>query len=343
MAGQLVKISYIPSLETNKGMTISIIIPVFNTETYLPACLDSILAQDFTDYEVLLVDDGSKDGSGAICDEYAAKDSRFRVIHKENGGVSSARNLALEEAKGEWICFIDSDDQLVPEGLQVLIGGISDQVDMVVAGFIDTTLPLKEIKPVQGERMTIGRNEAMVPMFNNPDRKFDGYVFAKLFRREVIVKERIAFDPAITIKEDTLFVVMYLCKSDRIVSVCSTPCYYYIQRSSSAMGSLKDVYNPKYLTSFEAIVQINRLVESTFPDDRKLLFISRDELMNRLYRIKDHMIRHHALDKGILSSLRKRAFWEVGVVHYLDYQFRRNRRRANRIINKVFKTHFNVQ
>ena len=145
-------------------MTISIIIPVYNTEAYLPACMDSILSQSFTDFEVLLVDDGSKDGSGVICDGYAAKDSRVRVLHKENGGVSLARNLALEQARGEWICFIDSDDRLVSNGLKVLAGGISDQVDLVMAAFIETTLPLNETEPVRGERKTIGRDEVMVSM-----------------------------------------------------------------------------------------------------------------------------------------------------------------------------------
>ena len=323
-------------------MTISIVIPVYNTEPYLPACLDSILSQGFTDFEVLLVDDGSKDGSGAVCDGYAAKDNRIRVLHKENGGVSSARNLALEQARGEWICFIDSDDRLVPDGLQVLAGGVSDQVDLVMADFIETPLPLKETEPVPGERKTIGRNEAMVSMFNNTDRKFEGYIFAKLFRRDVIVRNRIAFDPAISIKEDTLFVVTYLCKSDKPVSVCSAPVYYYIQRPASAMESLKEAYNPKYLTSFEAIVRMNRLVEATFPGDRKLLYISRDEIMNRVYRIKAHMVWHHAVDKGVLSRLRKRALREAGAAHYLDYQYRRNRRRTLQIVNRVFKTHFHV-
>lgn len=90
--------------------TISVIIPVYNTEKYLHRCIDSILAQTFTNFELLLVDDGSTDNSGKICDEYAKKDSRVRVFHKENGGVSSARNVGLDNARGEWIAFVDSDD-----------------------------------------------------------------------------------------------------------------------------------------------------------------------------------------------------------------------------------------
>ena len=323
-------------------MTISIIIPVYNTEEYLPVCLDSILSQSFKDFEVLLVDDGSKDGSGALCDAYAAKDSRVRVLHKENGGVSSARNLALEQAQGDWICFIDSDDRLAQGGLQALADGISDQVDLVMADYIEATLPFDISEPVPGETRVLSRNEAMVSMFNLPDTRFEGYVFAKLFRRDLIVKAHLRFNPAIAIKEDTLFVVHFLCVSGRPVSVSGTPVYYYIQRPSSAMESLKESYNPKYLTSFEAIVRMNRLVGDAFPDNRQLRYISRDELMNRVYRIKDHMLVHDAMDKETVSRLNKRAFREVGIVHYLDYQFRRNRRRAARIINKVFKTHFHV-
>ena len=99
---------------------ISVIVPVYNTEKYLHRCIDSILAQTFTDFELLLIDDGSKDNSGKICDEYAAKDSRVRVFHKENGGVSSARNLGLDNAQGEWIAFVDSDDYISPQMYELL-------------------------------------------------------------------------------------------------------------------------------------------------------------------------------------------------------------------------------
>lgn len=91
---------------------ISVIVPVYNTEQYLPRCIDSILSQTFTDFELLLIDDGSKDNSGKICDEYAAKDSRIRVFHKKNGGATSARILGINNSCGEFICFVDSDDSM---------------------------------------------------------------------------------------------------------------------------------------------------------------------------------------------------------------------------------------
>ena len=99
---------------------ISIIVPLYNAEQDLPRCIDSILAQSYTDFELLLIDDGSPDNCGAICDEYATRDSRVRVFHKKNGGVSSARNLGLENACGEYIAFIDSDDYVLNDYLEML-------------------------------------------------------------------------------------------------------------------------------------------------------------------------------------------------------------------------------
>ena len=121
---------------------ISVIVPVYNTEKYLHRCVDSILAQTFTDFELLLIDDGSTDKSGAICDEYAQKDSRVRVFHKENGGVSSARNVGLKNGRGEWISFVDSDDWVKKNFLDKLIVN-SENVDLGCVGFIQIEDKLK--------------------------------------------------------------------------------------------------------------------------------------------------------------------------------------------------------
>ena len=99
---------------------ISVIVPVYKAEKYLHRCVDSILAQSYTDFELLLIDDGSPDNSGAICDEYAIKDSRVRVFHKQNGGASSARNKGLDHANGEWVSFVDSDDWIEPQMVESL-------------------------------------------------------------------------------------------------------------------------------------------------------------------------------------------------------------------------------
>lgn len=121
----------------SRSPIISLIIPVYNIEKYLKECLDSIAAQTFTDWECILVDDGSKDGSGAICDEYAAQDSRFKVIHKQNEGVSSARNTGLDNAKCDWFAFVDSDDTIDNNYLELLYStAVKTDSDMVVCGFV---------------------------------------------------------------------------------------------------------------------------------------------------------------------------------------------------------------
>ena len=112
--------------------TISVIVPVYNTEKYLRRCIDSVLAQTYADFELLLIDDGSKDKSGEICDEYAQKDARVRVFHKENGGVVQARRIGVEQSHGEYIYFLDSDDTILPDALELMCNYMTNGVDVVV-------------------------------------------------------------------------------------------------------------------------------------------------------------------------------------------------------------------
>lgn len=124
---------------------VSCIIPVYNTEKYLPRCIESVLAQTFVDWEMLLIDDGSTDASGSICDEYAAKDERIRVFHKENGGISSARNVGLNYAQGEWIFFVDSDDSLPKTSLESLLSRSSD-ANIIAGGFFFVLGGIKSLR-----------------------------------------------------------------------------------------------------------------------------------------------------------------------------------------------------
>ena len=111
---------------------ISIIVPVYNAEKWLERCLDSIVAQTYTDWELLLIDDGSTDDSATICDEYAAKDERIRVFHKENGGVVQARRIGVEQSHGEFIYFVDSDDAILPDTLEMMCNYMTNGVGVVV-------------------------------------------------------------------------------------------------------------------------------------------------------------------------------------------------------------------
>lgn len=130
-----------------QNVLLSVIVPVYNVESYLPRCIDSILAQTYGNLEILLVDDGSKDASGRICDEYARKDPRIRVFHKGNGGQSSARNLALEEARGDYITFVDSDDWLEEEAYRPMLAlAREENVKLVCAGRYDVSARTGERK-----------------------------------------------------------------------------------------------------------------------------------------------------------------------------------------------------
>lgn len=118
------------------NIKVSFILPIYNVEKYLSECVESILAQTYSDFEILLVDDGSLDNCPALCDEWANVDPRVKVIHKSNGGVSSARNAGLKAANGEYVCFVDSDDTLPQEALEKLLSSIEmKNTDMVVGAF----------------------------------------------------------------------------------------------------------------------------------------------------------------------------------------------------------------
>ncbi len=314
---------------------LSIIVPVFNTEQYLPRCLDSIISQSFSDFELLLIDDGSTDGSGIICDSYADRDRRIRVFHKENGGVSSARNVGLKEAKGEWICCVDSDDKLLTGGLQTMVDCISDEVDMVMAGYFeleDKTLQ-KDTTSFGGDGI-IAQNNALLMMYPSADLPYMGYPWGKLFKRNLVLERNLSFDEHIKIKEDTLFVVEYLCGIQKQVCYTSTPVYEYVKLPTGVMSGMNQYYNPNYLTSFDAVVRMNSLVQSLPNVSESLSNAAKYEVVNRVYLVYGHMLENGAVDKKVVSGLKSRAIREVGLGYYLGYQYRRNKRRLSKLVKR---------
>ena len=190
---------------------VSIIVPVYKAEKYLPQCVDSILSQTFSDWECILVDDGSPDCSGVICDEYAQTDARIRVIHKENGGVSSARNAGLEEACGEWICFVDSDDTIQPSYLDDFEID-STEVDLYMQGYVR----------VNGDKIIsthdfagCKKTDFFSVLAYSEDNHIVNSPWIKLFKRSIIVDNNVLFDTNTSYGEDHLFSLSYIlhCKS----------------------------------------------------------------------------------------------------------------------------------
>lgn len=204
---------------------ISIIIPIYKVEDYLPRCIDSVLSQSFTDFELLLIDDGSPDNCGKICDEYAEKDSRVRVFHKPNGGVSSARNLGLDNAKGEWIAFIDPDDYVDVDYLYELYSTLNKYN----ADFVAT---------VEYKVATV--NETTYIVSDDFSLLFTVYQFdrgpgpvSKLFKKSIITENDIRFKLKVHSGEDSIFVYQYLLSVKDIVLIFSDKYYYDKTRSNS--------------------------------------------------------------------------------------------------------------
>lgn len=181
---------------------ISIIIPIYKAELYLRNCIDSIVQQSYGDWECILVDDGSPDASGKICDEYARKDSRFRVFHKKNGGVSSARNLGLNHAKGEWITFADADDSLNSTAFEFYINATKDdKADIIRSGY-SRCFPNGNVDNIScHEVIDITNKNEMLDMMEGST--YFGFLWNSFYRRTIIGDIR--FDEDICWCEDHLF------------------------------------------------------------------------------------------------------------------------------------------
>lgn len=216
----------------------SIIIPVYNVAPYLRECLDSVLAQTFTDWEAICVDDGSTDGSGAILDEYAAKDNRFRVIHQKNAGVSSARNVALDMARGVWLEFLDADDFIESEALSRFFA-IPDKADVVFFGCVN-------ILRDGFKKGYILPNWAKIPVAESSASKIFslafgglgdvfGWTWDKFIRREIVERFKIRFDRTVSFFEDEIFTLEVM---DVARSFATMPdCLY---RYRQVVGGLTD-------------------------------------------------------------------------------------------------------
>ena len=234
---------------------ISVIVPIYKAEKYLHRCIDSILTQSYTDFELLLIDDGSPDNSGAICEEYALRDSRVRVFHKENGGVSSARNLGLDKAQGEWISFVDSDDWIDNNHLECLIiGGITDN-DFIFGG-IKLCASSKSIKFVEKKY----EYKSLIDFINcNKGYRLNSPC-GHLYKRTILKNNGIRFDVGIRFGEDAIFNLRYLCfcNSVRTISSCGYN-YWDYDISNDAPSKYKLSIDEVYYT-LNKMLSLNKLL-----------------------------------------------------------------------------------
>lgn len=232
---------------------ISVIVPVYKAEDYLHACVDSILSQTVSDFELILVDDGSPDGCGAICDDYAARDSRVRVIHQENQGQAAARNHALAAAKGEWVCFVDSDDAVHPQMLERLRQAAAESgAAMSMCRMLEAPEMPENFSPpveVSWELLSMAE-ESLVALFDAGD--YPGWVAcAKLIRRELI--ETHLFCPG-RVYEDNEAVCHWIYGAKTVASIPHS-LYFYRTNPGSTTQSRFSMKKLDYLWALEGIIR----------------------------------------------------------------------------------------
>lgn len=230
---------------------ISIIVPIYNTEKYLNRCVDSILSQSFEDFELLLIDDGSKDKSGTICDEYAKRDKRVRVFHKENGGVSPARNLGLEQACGEWVAFVDADDEITEGYLN--ISKQFENADVIQKPYV-IIKDSKEKNKYNQEIFVLRKKDEI---FQYYVQKRNNALWDKLIKMKLIGDRR--FNTELSIGEDFLFFLSLLPKV-RIWAFDNVGSYRYFIRKGSAMQSVN--LEKRIEIIWENIQHVQKLTET---------------------------------------------------------------------------------
>ena len=229
-----------------KGKLISAIIPVYNVEKYLIQCLDSVVRQTYKDLEIILVDDGSADNSGYICDEYASKDNRIKVIHKENGGLSSARNVALDNANGDYIAFVDSDDYLSLDAFEKAISKLEEtKADACIFSHYTTNgiekiahkLPLD--KEIYDKESLLSE---VLPLFigqkNSNEKPLLGFVWRQIFRRDAIGNLRFRSEREY-FAEDVVFDLEFYVNAKNLC-VINEPLYYYRYVDSSLSNKYRE-------------------------------------------------------------------------------------------------------
>lgn len=273
---------------SNLHPIITIIVPVYNTEQYLTKCLDSIVSQTFTDFEVLLIDDGSTDGSGEICDRYSQSDSRFIAIHQSNQGVSASRNNGLKQARGSYIAFVDSDDYVHPQMLELLYMAIRQgdyDFSMACYQLVVESESVEYQKIVSPRLRELSSKEATCGLFGYSGEDLKYIVcWNKLYDKRLLEVVRFS---GFKVSEDLLFNVEVFGKASKAVEVeCNL--YYYVQRGTSASHNISerqviDRINASYaclkllsLGSSEEACCITKLY--------KVLFSSRFRVKKEAYR-----------------------------------------------------------
>lgn len=285
-------------------MKVSVIIPVYNVEKYLPRCIKSVLDQTYKDLEIILVDDGTKDNSGVMCDEYATKDERLRVIHKENGGLSSARNSGIEIATGDAIFFLDSDDYLSTACIEKMVTLMKDNdadISIVQMMYIAESTN-EEYTEIKDEKFAVMDSERAIEE-SLYQRLYSCCAPAKLYKRSIIGEIRF---PEGRLSEDLATCHLFLDRAKAIV-YSSYYGYYYRQHESSIMH----VFNPRRMDALEWAKNIETFCFERYPRIIKAASCRTFNVaIHLILDIKEKNLENIIIEKTLANEIKKKR-WTV--------------------------------
>ena len=311
------------------GEKISVIVPVYNVEAYLERCVESILQQTYAHFELILINDGSTDSSGQICDRLASQYENIKVYHIENAGVSNARNMGIQLATGSWVTFIDSDDFVTQDYLATL----ASAVEGLNVGFVIAPLHhikngiVTDIPPHSGKTELWSTEETMKELLMTTRTSF--FPVAKLFKRNLLADEK--FNTNYHLAEDALFLTELLLKTRCSSVFIDKPVYYYDHREGSATTSV----NQHVLDTIEVYKHIIAQVSQAFPDLKpelknrecwsyitvydKIIFTSSEEYQKEKAELRTWIVQHrHEIWKdAYFTTFRKVAILSLVISPWL--------------------------
>lgn len=261
-----------------KNVEVSIIVPVYNTASYLPSCLESLTSQTYSNIEILLINDGSTDSSETIIKSFQEKDSRIRYFHQENRGVSAARNLGIEKAKGKYLCFVDSDDVVSNTFVEDFLTYFLEDTDLVATSIIS----LHEMKKKKKEEKFIIKEYGKEKRYDIIYDEFSGFLCNKMFRTSIIRKSELSLSENISMCEDMLFLYQYLIYCRKVVGFTKINYYYRLSHNTAS----NNFQNEKWFSNFEALKGIYSLREY-YPETilKRVVYIIHKNYVEGQYRL----------------------------------------------------------
>lgn len=257
---------------------VSVIIPVYNVETYVERCIDSIINQTYQELEILIINDGSKDSSGVICDKKAQQDGRIRVIHQKNQGVSVARNRGIEESTGKWLCFVDGDDYAEKDMVQMLVENADEETDLIISDFY-----VASTKHRKYSQFVPGKTDAFfskTELFEHSMIKSDsqqvtciGTPWAKLYHTNLIRKNNLSFQVGLKRNQDMIF-NLYAFEKANSVRYLPVALYNYVVWENSAVHK----YTPDFSVVSSNVLKAMRQFETTLEKPEEHIFF--EDLIN---------------------------------------------------------------